>query len=285
MQEKQLYDSQSAIFPYVTEDSFLPNYDSSYTEFSYTGDKIRISTQHTCGIKIWGSRAAYQQGIAIFGDMLVSFSNESTHYIYHINSDNSLTVLNSFTLATGHSNALQFAPTIESGETFPYLYVAGLSDKCYVIRIASDYTASIVQTITVGGCVIIGDDGYIWASGRDSDVSPRKFVKYRKVAVSEGDITLSAADIIDSFISNKIYDISDVTAQGLSVKFGKIWFCYGAAGSGQKRGVDVYDIATHRMIAELDFSLFSTLEYEDVDFYENSLLIATYPGTIYEVKF
>lgn len=273
--------------PRITEDSIYPNIDSSYTEFTYTGQRLAIVTTQKFGIKTWtGSRPAYQQGIGIYGNLLASFSNGSTHYLYTIGTNGTLTQVKSFTLSTGHSNALQFAPTIESGQVYPYLYVSGTSGKCYVVSIAADYTPTIVQTITYSaGQMLIGDDGYMWGSNREGETCPRIFTKYRKVAVSEGDVTLTSNDVVDSFATDKIYSTTDVTAQGWSVKYGKIWFCYGMNGNGQKRGVDVYDTATHRRLAELDITNFTNLELEDVDFYNNALLIATYDTNIYEVRF
>jgi len=288
MRQIVLQSGDDNLAPRVTEESRYPNIDSEYTVLQYTGQMLSIRTNQNYGIKEWGgSRAASQQGMAIYGNLLVSFSNGSTKYIYTIGADGTLTQVSSFTLATGHSNALQFAPTIESGQVFPYLYVAGLdNNKCYVVSIAADYTATIVQTITSTiGQTMIGDDGYLWGNGREGDTGPRIFIKFRKVAVSEGDITLTEDDVIDRWETDKIYSTADVTAQGYSVKYGKIWFCYGASGAGQKRGVDVYDTATHRRLAEIELSSYTTVEFEDVDFYDNALLIATYQSKIFEVRF
>lgn len=276
------------VSPRITEGDFYPNIDNTYTVKQYTGQRLVINTDHTCGIKTLSpSRASSKQGMAIYGNMMVTVAADNgTHYIYSIGNNFSLSQLATFSVNLGHANAAQFAPTIESGETYPYLYVSGTSGECFVLRIASDYAVTKLQTITSSaGQMLIGDDGYIWGSGRNGNTSPRIFTKYRKVAVSEGDVELTSEDVTDVIYTNKIYSTTDVTAQGWSVKFGKIWFCYGASGSSQKRGVDVYDIATHRTVAELDFSSYSTLEYEDIDFWNNALIIATYTGKLYEVRF
>lgn len=274
--------------PRVTEDSFYPNIDSNYTAVSHTGQRLVVNTSPVCGIRTLSStRATNKQGMAIYGDLMVTLAaNNGTHYIYTIGTGGALTQVTTFSVSLGHANAAQFAPTIASGKTYPYLYVSDTDGHCYVLEIASNYAVTKVQTITIAqGQCLIGDDGYIWASINGGSANPRIFKKYRKVAVSEGDITLTSDDILDSFSSDKSYSSSDVTAQGWAVKYGKIWFCFGASGSGQKRGVDVYDTATHRRVAELDFSSYSTLEYEDIDFWDNAMLIATYPGTMYMVRF
>lgn len=290
MRQIALQSGDDALAPRVTEESRYPNIDTSYTVLPYTGQMLSIRTNQRFGIKVWGgTRAASQQGVAIHGNLLVSFGSSNTHYIYTIGTGGTLTQVGTLSLATEHSNALQFAPTIESGQTFPYLYVAGLdSRKCYVVSIAADYTATIVQTITTPSDVyqaIIGDDGYIWGSGNSGGAKPRVFTKFRKVAVSEGDVTLTADDIIDQWATDKIYNSDNVTAQGWSVKYGKIWFCYGAAGAGKLRGVDVYDTANHRRITEINLTDFTSLELEDLDFYDNSMILATVQATIYELRF
>ena len=274
--------------PRVTDDSFYPNIDTNYTEFQYTGQRLAVRTNQSVGIKnCVSSRATNKQGMAIYGNLMVTLAADNgTHLIYSVGTGGALTQLATFSMNLGHANAAQFAPTIASGKTYPYLYVSDTDGHCYVLEIASDYAVTKIQTITIAqGQCLIGDDGYIWASINGGSANPRIFKKYRKVAVSEGDITLTSEDVLDSFNSDKIYSSTDVTAQGWAVKFGKIWFCYGASGEGKKRGVDVYDTATHRREAELDFSTYSTLEYEDIDFWDNAMLIATYPGTMYMVRF
>lgn len=277
--------------PRVTEDSFYPNIDTSYTEFQYTGQRLVVRTTQSCGIRTLSSkRATNKQGMAIYGNLMVTVAADNGQsFIYTIGTGGALTQVGTFTLSLAHANAAQFAPTVEAGQVYPYLYVAGNTDRnCYVISIASDYTATIVQVITSPSDVyqtIIGDDGYIWGSGNSGGSKPRVFTKFRRVAVSEGNITLTNDDILDRFATDIIYDSDIVTAQGWSVKFGKVWFCYGAGGAGKKRGVDVYNTATHRREAVLDFSNYATLEYEDIDFWDNAMLIAAYDGTMYMVRF
>lgn len=291
MKQIILKSGQTPAAPRVTEDSFYPNIDTTYTEVPYVGQRLIVRTGQSCGIKTLSStRAANKQGMAIYGNMMVTVAADNGQsLIYTIGTGGALTQVATFTLNLAHANAAQFAPIVEAGQTYPYLYVAGNTDKkCYVISIAADYTATIVQVITTPSDVyqtIIGDDGYIWGSGGMANSNSRVFTRFRKVAVSEGDLTLTNEDILDRFVTDKSYDSSIYTAQGWSVKFGKVWFCYGAGGAGKKRGVDVYDTATHRRLAELDFSAYDTKEYEDIDFWNSSMLIAAYDGTMYMVRF
>lgn len=288
MEQILLKSGSNPASPRITEDSFYPNIDATYTKVEYTGQRLVVCTTQAVGIKTMPStRALNKQGMAIYGNMMVTLAkNTGDNYIYTFGEGGLLTQVATFSVALGHANAGQFAPIIESGETYPYLYVSDTDGHCYVLRIASDYSVTKIQTITIEqGQVLIGDDGYMWASINGGSGNPRIFKKYRKVSVSEGNITLTSDDVLGSFESDKGYSSEDVTAQGWSVKFGKIWFCYGASGADQKRGVDVYDTATHRRLAELDFSNFSSVEYEDVDFWDNAMIIATYPGDLYIVRF
>lgn len=278
------------VAPVIVEDGFRPNIDSSYTSRQYEGDRIAINmTPHTFGIKSWGSGMATQmQGMAIYGDILVRTRNATTgHKIYQIGANGNLTELASFDLNIGHANALQFAPVLESGQVFPYLYAVGLSGKCYVMSIAADYTVTLVQTITINGVlqVLQGDDGYLWTHNDENADNSFQFAKYRKVKVSEGDVTLTDADRLDWWDTNETFPPATVTSQGYKVKFGKIWYSYGWPGSDQNRGILVYDTATHRLLTNIDLTSFTTEEFEDVEFYDNALILATYGVNMYIMRF
>lgn len=264
-----------------------PNIDNTYTIKTYTGERLVIRTSQNVGIKNFGSMASNMQGLAIWGSIAVRMANVSTsttHYVYRL-SPTGITQIASFVLdGTGHSNALQFSPLIESGQTLPYLYVSGLGDKCYVLSFNASYEATIVQTITISGGnqILMGDDGFIWCSGGGDD-DTRRFKKYRHVDVSEGDVTLTDSDLLDSWDTLETYG-DGYTAQGWKVKFGKIWFSYGASGETSKKGISVYDTATHRCVAILDFSDYGTREWEDIDFYDNAILAAMYTGHVYIIR-
>ena len=274
--------------PRVNEVSLYPNIDDTYTLAAYQGQRLVVRTSQVAGIKSFGTMASSMQGMAIYGNIAVRMANNSvssTHYVYRV-SDSGFSQIASFTLSgTGHSNSLQFAPILLTGQTLPYLYVSDTTTKCYVLSFDSSYQATIVQTITITGnnCqVLIGDDGHIWTSLPGSD-NHRKFCKYRRVAVSEGDVTLTDADLLDSWETLEAYPSSGYTAQGWKVKFGRIWFSYGAAG-GSHKGISVYDTASHRHLATLEFTSFSNTEWEDIDFYNDSILAAMATSAVYIIK-
>lgn len=236
-----------------------------------------------------GSRASQQQGLDSYGNTLVSTSNGGTHYIYSIASDGALTQLSSFTLsAAGHANSLQFAPTLEAGQAFPYLYVATLTRQCAVLSISASYAVTKVQVITVDSTLIeqssgdntqIGDDGYIWCVSQDADGRYR-IIKFRSVAVSEGDVTLSGADILDQWVTDQPFPYSSYVWQGMKIKDGKLWFVIGA--TSKQRCILVFDTATHAQLPTISLTLYNQ-EYEDLTFWNGTVLLGTYAANMYRL--
>lgn len=277
--------------PRVVEASLYPDIDASYTVRNYSGGRIVIPTNPKAfGIKAWDAMPERMQGMAIYGDLLVRMANvgtSTTHYIYRITAAGTLTQLATFTLSTsGHSNSLQFAPTVEEGQTYPYLYVSEINGTCVVLSIAANYTVTQVQAISAPGAsnLQIGDDGYLWGYNRSSG-RPR-FIRYRKVAVSEGaSIDLTSDDVLEDWTADEVFPAATVTSQGMKVKFGKVWLPYGTTGSGQKRYLVVYDLAARRLFAIADLTDFANFEPEDLDFWDDAMILATYATTNYILRF
>ena len=291
MKKQQLKEGAIDIAPRIIEGNFYPDIDSTYTTMTYTGDRLKISTkEHTLGIKTWKSTIGNMQGMAIYNNILVRMANVSasnTHYIYTIGTSGALTEVATFTLSTtGHSNTLQFAPTVEGGNTYPYLYVSDLDGGCEVLSIASNYAVTQVQKITapVGWQIQIGDDGFIWAiAGGGTSL---RFIKYRSVAVSEGaNVTLTESDILQDISVNEKFDPSSYTFQGSKFKFGKAWLPIGTTGSGQKRALFVFDLARQKTAANIDLTNFGNIEYEDIDFWDDAAILCTYSSNTYILRF
>jgi hypothetical protein len=277
--------------PVITENCFYPNADSTYTMKDYTGDRVVIPPQaHKYGIKSWFNILASRQGMAIYDDILVRIANVSmstTHNIYQITS-NGLTSVATFECNTfGHGNTCQFAPLVESGQTYPYLYVSDLDGGCEVFQIAQDFTVTQVQKITypLGWQMQIGDDGYMWAiTGAGTTLG---FAKYRKVLVSEGaTVALTTDDILESMTVEDKFPSAQYTFQGSKFKFGKAWIPIGTDGAAQKRALLVYDLAAKRTIANIDLTFVGdNVEFEDCDFYDGALIICTYKAPTYILRF
>ena len=291
MKKQQLKKGAIDIAPRTIENNFYPDIDSTYTTMTYSGDRLKINTsEHTLGIKTWSNTPANMQGMAIYENLLVRMANTSsstTHYIYTISTSGALIEVATFTLSTtGHSNTLQFAPTVESGQTYPYLYVSDLNGGCEVLSIAADYTVTQVQKITIptGWQVQIGDDGFLWAIYGGGN-TPMQFIKYRKVSVTEGDVTLTSEDIIERITSTEYFDPSLYTFQGSKFKFGQAWLPIGTTGTSQKRALFVFDLAQGRTAARIDLTDIGNVEFEDLDFWNDSLILCCYSSTNYILKF
>ena len=100
----------------------------------------------------------------------------------------------------------------------------------------------------------------------------------------EGDVTLSQSDVVDEWYSDESYPYSTYLWQGMTIRNGHIWLSIGQIGTSQARGIFVYSTVTHARVTWLDLSIFN-VEFEDLDFWDNSVLVATYGAQVYRMKF
>ena len=273
-----------------TDDMLYPDIDSSWTARKYAGRILIRTNERTLGIKPWATMPSNMQGMAIYGNLLVRMANtgsSTTHYIYQITASGNLTQLATFTLSTsGHSNSLQFAPAIESGQTYPYLYVSEINGSCVVLSIGSDYSVTQVQSISAPGAsnFQVGDDGYLWGFNRSN--GHLRFIRYRKVSVSEGAVvSLTEADVLEDWLSDEVFSNPPYVSQGMKVKFGKMWLPFGMTGSGQERCIVVYDLTARRMDALVDLTDYANFEPEDLDFWNDSMILCTYAAANFILRF
>lgn len=273
----------------TTEESIYPNIDDTFEVVSYAGRRLAVRENNVFGVKVFGAMQASLQGLAVYGDTLVRMANGTTHYIYQLTAGG-LSQVASFTANTGHSNSLQFAPFKAAGQAFPYLYAANLAKKCSVLSISAAYSVSIVQIITIGIASVasdcnlqIGDDGYLWCVYLDSN-NHYHFIKFRRVAVAEGDVTLTQSDVVDEWVTDESYPYATNVWQGMTIRNGQIWLSIGQPGTSQARGIVIYSTITHARVTWLDLSIFDS-ELEDLDFWDDSVLVATYGAQVYKLKF
>ena len=273
-----------------------------WAEFLYDGPRIEAPSPQRIAAGVYGE-AVGGQALAIYGDKLFRLTDGGGLRIYKF-VEGGFQHLASLTMdkteATEfqwHCNSAQFAPTVESGQTYPLLYVAGLyGGKCYVERISEDngtFSTSLVQTITITQDVLlpvitlniqIGDDGHIYATGIDGGSRGVFAYKYRKVLPTEGNVTLSESDIIDYVYTNVDYTYADKPWQGCKIYDGKMFFFYGRSA---KMGFYVVDLANKVVLNDIDMSnMVPAGEYEDGDFSDGILYIGYWPGgSIVKVAF
>ena len=270
-------------------------YDSVSGQYRYalgTGRLHACNHAATSGIGSMGSNQL--QGMAIYGDIAVRMANSTTsttHRVYRLTSS-SVTEIATFTLSgCGHANALQFASTLEAGQTLPYMAVSDINGQCYVLEFNSSYQATIVQTISLDGIsagqLLKDDQNYVWSSWTNTNGN-RHFRKYRQVLVSEGaSVTLTDADILDEWDTWETFPSTYFTMQGWKVKGGRLYLLYGGAANNATsiRGITVYDTVTHHTVDQYDFTdyLYSG-EPEDLDFYDGGIVIGLLTGNLQRVQ-
>lgn len=271
---------------------------ASWDSYPYEGERLVPPNRLRMRVGTYAD-ATGGQGMAIYGDKLFRLKNGGTASVFKF-VDGGFESLGNITFngsnSTWHCNSAQFAPTVESGQTYPLLYIAGLTDgKCYVERITDNngvFSTTLVQTITItsnaivpsiGINVQIGDDGHIWAAYISSSLGVVA-IKYRKVLVSEGNVTLTESDIIDYAYNSVDYTYSNKPWQGCKIYNNKLWFFYGSAS---RMGFYVADLVTKKVINDVEMTgMVTNGEFEDGDFKDGILYIGYWPsGTIVKVGF
>lgn len=280
--------------PCIDPDGLPALYDKeSGRYFHSTGTGRLHAGNYTISTVIGSMGSSQLQGLAVYGDIAVRMANSSTsttHRVYRITSG-SVTEIATFTLAgCGHANALQFAGTLESGQTLPYMSVTDLTGVCYVLSFNSSYQATIVQTISLDGIssgqVLKDDQNYVWSSWTNASGN-RHFRKYRQVLVSEGaSVTLTDADILDEWDTYETFPSEYFTMQGWKIKGGRLYLLYGAgSGLNKVKGITVYDTATHRTVDQYDMTnAWVTSEPEDLDFFNGEVVVAPLTGSLHFVR-
>lgn len=255
------------------------------------------STRHYIGEPIVFSRNRYAakpihsltmtsknlQGVATWGDRLVRLENYGTAHIYDIsNGLVNATLINSFPLGSNaesnHCNACQFVSIHQ--DNYPLLYVsANYISRCYVEQL-TDSGSTLMQTIDLNIAevnnsrmqpnMVVGDDGYLWAIMGVPTAKQTYFYKLRLPAVSEGNITLTEADVIESF---KIpsYDMGLSTWQGVKVYGNRAFFVWGT--NSTTSGVEVYNLTTKQRDSFIPLNDIMLGEPEDCEIVGNSLLV------------
>lgn len=273
-----------------------------WNEFPYDGPRIEAPSPRRIAAGVYGD-AVGGQALAIYGDKLFRLTDGGGLRIYKF-VDGGFQHLANLTMDkqgatefSWHCNSVQFAPTVETGQTYPLLYVAGLyGGKCYVERITESngtFSTTLVQTITITKDVLlptininiqIGDDGYIYATGMENGARGVFAYKYRKVLPNEGNVTLNESDIIDIIYTNVDYTYSDKPWQGCKIYGGKMYFFYGRSG---KMGFYVVDLVNKKVLNDIDMSdMVAKGEFEDGDFKDGILYIGYWPNaTIVQVAF
>lgn len=241
------------------------------------------------------TRAA--EGMAVFGNYLFRFYINGLAKCFDISSGYPVLIssfqLGSHALNDNHCNCAQFANSVVSGNAFPYVYIANcVYPICYVEQITTS-SSSLIQTITVNSSfsfvwcnVCAGDDGYLYSVGINCQANVNgtmKVIKHQLPSPSQGNVTLSDADAVDSF--EIPYDGSVHGLQGMEVRNGKIFLPMNGTGNASNGIIRVIDIVSKSIQTDIPIS-FHPYECEDVSVYKNTMYIGYFGSTaLYKLIF
>lgn len=212
------------------------------------------------------------QGIAINNKTLYRLYDTGICMTYDITDVNHPSLLSTFELksrrAKNHCNCAQI---LQLDDDKVYLYIAGLSGKCFVEQI-TPYASTHIQTITLPKLdvfnssqslnIICGDDGYLWMFGESHENQTLYFAKTHLPSIEEKEVVLSANDIVDLWCeSNYLYDQS--VWQGGMIHDGYLFFVFGL--NTDNKHIVVYDTTTHKKEMDINLNGIVSEEPEDCD--------------------
>ena len=247
--------------------------------------KFSIYTHY--GLQAASSAASSAQSYGNYGGYLFQVIPNGTIKLYELSQGEATYVRTLSYTSSTHGNASQFYPSsVTSG--FPYLYVAG--ENYIEVLSVSTTSVSVVQTITLNlsgtsgsyskAWGIAGDDGYIWVSRAmyGSGVNKMKFEKFSLPTISEGNITLSDSDVIDSWELANV-NHNNYVNQGMKVYNGKLYQVYG--GTDGNRGIWVFDTRSHNLICNIDLNKYLNVELEDIIFDNDNMYLFVVSATYF----
>ena len=252
------------------------------------------------------------QGMAIYGDQLISLQNKGYARLYSLKTMQALT--DTFRLGSfgefNHANVAKFGKEkFDRSDELPLLYVSqcnrqvvdGMRDVCYVERILPSGKATLVQRIVL-------DDidkwyGYAlqWTIDKEknlligfgntkSNTEPGnrlRIIVFRLPKLSEGEIVhLNPEKALENYTLQD-YDQrypSIVIGQGGCVRNGQLWFPTGFGKSLQPSIVYVWDMKKKQLAKVYDLQPEMPYELEDIDFYKGTAYIQTNGSGIITLK-
>ena len=279
----------------VTENIATKNVEQHY----YSGEVVSLNTFiiNTIGKGIITAAAnnpihpqdtTNGQGCCIYKDYLFRLHNYGYCNIYNIKYLDNITKVNGFELGSygsnNHANCASFSPQIDETTGFPYLYVGfnynELIGEFYVERISLQ-GSTLIQTISINightlyGNLLIGDDGYLYYYGNpDNSTTTIEFYKFNCPAVDAGDVTLTAADVLDSWTWTD--SANDKVVQGGFFRNGKLYVCNGQSDGAVRdvdRNIDIFDWAKKERVSYVPLKPYESHEPEDIYPYKGKIFM------------
>ena len=253
------------------------------------------------------------QGMAIYGDYLVSLQNTGQATIYRFQNDK-LQPVRQFPLAShtaeNHANVAFFGTErYHKSDQFPLLYVSqcskqlyrGMKDVCFVERISLTGEPQLVQTI-----VLDDPDGLFgYALQWMIDAKHNRLIGYGNTIenmgkgnrwrtmvfpmpkLSDGPIVhLNPRNALDNYC---IQDLdprfpSNHIGQGACIKGDQMFIPVGVGTEQQPSILYVWNLKKKRLDQIVNFQKQVPHEFEDCDIYRRSLIMQTNGGGVVRIK-
>lgn len=268
----------------------------------YQGQKIKLNTGYynivltkVSYIK-WqdNNNYSYAQGMAFYDNIMVKLSMNGYCSVYDVTYMDDPKIINQFKLDSfndpeNHGSACQFDETAIIGD-YPVLYVSwGMSQGIITVEQFSLTGTKVLQTITINmteflpyvkHCSLIDESTMLlYGIDKSSPDAPTynryAFIKVRKPSISEGDVILTDADIIES---GKVYWDDKRTLQSGFYCDGKLLALHGLSDylcSPTTRGIQVIDINQKATVADINLSNYIEDEPESLSIKDGQLYMMT----------
>ena len=308
------YQGNSVQVYFEDRDSVLGVGNSQALEFSYYGEKIVLNENKyslaTIANNAQGSNTA--QGSAVYGNYLFMV-HEYLATVKMLNLKNNVRVDCTTGITSDtfwHCNQASFgALKYDADDMFPVLYVSqqndtngcGLVHTLRIIPTLADgeitaFTVSIVQSIhlpamTDSNCLgnpnwtYDPDNDCAWVYSRNNNSNAANyreahFTKFAIPSLSVSDVTLTDADILDTFHNTW----SMYNGQGACINNGRLYIVQGYVNAGYiwLRGIDLYAKRTQVTLIDL-LADGMTDEPEGVFIWDGCLCFSTHTSPVYKL--
>lgn len=253
------------------------------------------------------------QGLAIYGDYVVSLQNTGQATIYRL-CDDSLQRLRQFPLASqaaeNHANVAFFGTErYDAKDEFPLLYISqcarqrykGMKDVCFVERISLTEPPQLVQTIILDDTEGLFGYALQWIIDRKHNHligygntvenmgagNRWRTMIFPMPHLSEGSIVhLRPSDALDNYC---IQDLdsrfpSNHIGQGASVIRDQMFIPIGLGTAQHPSILYVWNLRTKRLDHIIDFQQQVPHEFEDCEPYRHDLIMQTNGGGLLRIK-
>ena len=253
------------------------------------------------------------QGMAVWGDYMVSLQNTGHATIYRLNNGR-LEKLRQFPLAShmpeNHANVASFGvERYHKSDYFPLLYVSqcskqrhnGMKDVCFVERITLTDPPTLVQTIVLDDThglfgyalqwtidskrkLLIGYGNTVENMGRGNRW---RIVTFPLPKLSDGSVVhLHPLNVIENYCIQD-YDQrfpSNHIGQGACVKGDQMFIPVGVGTEQQPSILYVWNLKTKRLDNIVNYQSQVPYEFEDCEPYRRSLIMQTNGGGVVRIK-